>query len=331
MPISLTCPECHGTFRVADYFAGQSGLCPDCGEIVQVPNDEFERAEPFDDPYSRARRHRRRAAESDSQMPQTHIAGWRRVALGFRLQQVAIVFNLFAMLLFALALIVFPDDPADMEGEPTVPQTVASGFGMLAGVLGLGLQAVGRFLSAATPASAPRIPGWLSAIVCAIQLPAGCGLGLFAAIVAVEQQGQAPDEAMVMLLGLGFFAWLGLYVGGEVLHCFAMGSVGRVLRADGVKHFGRGLAIYAMLAGALAVFALCGVGIAAENENPNGQNPAAIRNENLMFLAWATGAGLLMGLYGVLDLLLLQHGRQAISRTIEESDPEGEREDIWTD
>lgn len=331
MPISLTCPECHGRFRVADYLAGQSALCPDCGEVVQVPMDEFGRLEPFNDAYSSAPVHRRRATESSSRIPQSHFAGWRRVALGFRLQQVAIVFNLLAMLLFALALIVFPDDPVAMEEEPGVPETVASGFGLLAGLLGLGLQAVGRFLSAGTPASAPRVPGWLSAIVCAIQLPAGCVLGLFAAVVGVEQKGQAADEAMLMLLGLGFFAWLGLYLGGEVLHCFAMGSVGRVLRADGVKHFGRGLAIYAMLAGALAVFALCGVGIAAENENPNGQNPAAIRNENLMFLAWATGAGLLMGLYGVLDLLLLQHGRQAIFRTIEQADPEGEREDDWTD
>ena len=109
---------------------------------------------------------------------------------------------------------------------------------------------------------------------------------------------------------LGFMAFLT----GEIFHCLAIGSVGRVLRSDGVKVFGRGLGIAAMLAGVLAVMCLCGLGMWVENENPNGQNPLAERQESIGFLIWATGAGIVTGGYLLLDLILLLQARHVIAR-----------------
>jgi hypothetical protein len=38
MPIAFTCPHCGTTTQVADHFAGQSGPCANCGQMVTVPS-----------------------------------------------------------------------------------------------------------------------------------------------------------------------------------------------------------------------------------------------------------------------------------------------------
>src|SRR5262245_11746914 len=37
MPISVTCPECEATYRVADEAAGKSIKCKKCGTLVSIP------------------------------------------------------------------------------------------------------------------------------------------------------------------------------------------------------------------------------------------------------------------------------------------------------
>ena len=37
MPISFTCPKCGSTTEVADQYAGQTGPCRSCGEMVTIP------------------------------------------------------------------------------------------------------------------------------------------------------------------------------------------------------------------------------------------------------------------------------------------------------
>ena len=37
MPIQVNCPSCRASLNVKDGFAGKSGKCPKCGEIIQVP------------------------------------------------------------------------------------------------------------------------------------------------------------------------------------------------------------------------------------------------------------------------------------------------------
>jgi hypothetical protein len=37
MPIIVACPGCHKSFKVADKFAGQTGPCPNCKRVLQVP------------------------------------------------------------------------------------------------------------------------------------------------------------------------------------------------------------------------------------------------------------------------------------------------------
>jgi len=42
MPIRVVCPGCYTHFKVSDKFAGQSGPCPKCKKIIQVPEKSEE-------------------------------------------------------------------------------------------------------------------------------------------------------------------------------------------------------------------------------------------------------------------------------------------------
>lgn len=38
MAITVNCDQCHKTFRVKDHYAGLTGRCPYCSEMVMVPD-----------------------------------------------------------------------------------------------------------------------------------------------------------------------------------------------------------------------------------------------------------------------------------------------------
>lgn len=46
MPINVTCPGCDYHFLVGDEFAGQPGRCPECGNVINVPDPHAEQADP---------------------------------------------------------------------------------------------------------------------------------------------------------------------------------------------------------------------------------------------------------------------------------------------
>lgn len=335
MPIPVTCPTCQRTFRVGDRFAGRRGLCPGCRSVVEVPGEDLEPLSAVDDEWDDGPRPWRPRREPERRpSPRDHLLAWRRVGLGFLIQQVAVALNLLALALTVAATVALPDDPLDFDRQASPAEVVAWAIAACAGFFGLALQLVGRFVSAPTPVRAPRAVGWFSAIMTGLQFPAGCMLGLFAAIVGADQQQQAgggngggPDPALTMLVGLGVFGWLALLAVAEACHGFAVGSVGRVLRADAVRTLGRGLGVYVLVAGFLAMVCLCGFGAWADANNPNGQNPAAVRQENQLFIGWVIGAGVLTGLYLMLDVVLLQQAKTAIARIGEADDPDPAAED----
>lgn len=37
MPIQITCQKCHKRFAVSEQFAGKSGPCPNCKEVIKIP------------------------------------------------------------------------------------------------------------------------------------------------------------------------------------------------------------------------------------------------------------------------------------------------------
>ena len=82
------------------------------------------------------------------------------------------------------------------------------------------------------------------------------------------------------------------------------------------------------MGGVLAIFSLCGLGVWADANNPNGQNAAANKAEDRLFLGWLICAGLLTGFYLMLDVVLLQKGRAAVARIADPDADEG-REDRW--
>ena len=98
----------------------------------------------------------------------------------------------------------------------------------------------------------------------------------------------------------------------EACHCLAIGSVGHALRANSVKAFGHTLAVLVVIGSVLALFALCGLGVWFDANNPNGQNPAAVRKENVVLLGWVIGAYALFLLYLMLDEILQYKARAAI-------------------
>src|SRR5919198_739487 len=112
MPIPVTCPTCGRTFRVGDQYAGRRGLCPGCWAVVEVPDEDLEPLPAFDeeaDYDDRPRRARREADRPPS--PRDHLPAWRRVGLGFLIQQVAAGLNLLTLALVVAATAVLPDDP----------------------------------------------------------------------------------------------------------------------------------------------------------------------------------------------------------------------------
>jgi hypothetical protein len=324
MPITVTCPTCQRTFRVADEYAGRRGLCPGCRAVVEVPDADFEPLAPVDeepDYDDRPRRPRREPQRPPSALD--HLPAWRRVGLGYLIQQLAAALILLALALVVAAAVVLPDDPLDFDRQPTPAEVIAWAVGACAALFGVLLQLTGRFVSAPTPVRAPRAVGWLSAILTGLQFPAGCMVGCFAAVAGADQQqpGGQPDPVAAMLLGLGVFGWLVLVLAAEACHGFAVGSVGRVLRADVARALGRGLGVYVMVAGFLAIVCLCGFGAWSDANNPNGQNPAAVRQENQLALGWLVGAAVLTGLYLMLDVVLLQQAKAAIARIGEPEEP----------
>lgn len=42
MPIQVTCQKCHKRFTVNEKFAGKSGPCPSCKEVIKIPDKEDE-------------------------------------------------------------------------------------------------------------------------------------------------------------------------------------------------------------------------------------------------------------------------------------------------
>lgn len=306
MPTSVTCPSCYRTIRVPDGFAGR-GICPDCRVSVPIPDtDPFQLDQPDDDDQYPRRPRRPRPTALD------HLPAWRRVATGFLVQQAAVVLLFVGLGLVVTATIALADDPGNFQEEPNPAQMVAGCLGLLALFIGLAVQAVGRFVSAGTPVRAPRIAGFLAAITSVVVLVGYCLVGLVAIAMQMEQeQGNDPSEAATMALGLMFVAWLLLAAGGETCHALSVGSVGRVLRADGARLLGRGLAVCIPVAGALGLAGLCALGIWAEANNPNGgPNPA----DDTLALWCFAGLSAAISFYMVFDLVLLHQARAAVAR-----------------
>jgi hypothetical protein len=329
MPIRVTCPACRQTFRVAEEYAGRRGRCPHCQEPVRVPDEELPLLESLpedqydaDDEELPRGRYREPAMRPSAR---EHLPAWRRVSLGFLIQQGGAGLNLLALALVISAMTLLAEDPGDFEKEPNVGQSIASSIGALAALFGLIAQITGRFLSASTPVRAPRAIGLVSAIGTALLLPALCAVGGLAIVVGAGGNGAA---GAVVIVGLGMFGYMMLWTACEATHGFAMGSVGRVLRADGLKTFGRVMGVAVVVGGALAIFSLCGLGAWADANNPNAQNAAANKAEDRLFLGWTIGASLATGLYLMLDVVLLQKGRAAVAH-IDEPDPDGDHGERW--
>jgi len=312
MPTSVTCPNCHRTVRVPDGFAGR-GLCPDCRGVIAIPDDDLVDFDPLpEEPYSRPRRQPRRPSPLD------HLPAWRRVATGFLVQQGAAVMLLVGLGLVMAATFALGDDPGNLQDEPNAAQMVTGCLGLFALFVGLAVQVVGRFISAGTPVRAPRVPGFLAAGTGIVVLLGFCLVGCVMIALAAEQdQGNEPDEATTMAAGLLFVGWLGLAAAAETCHALAVGSVGRVLRADGARLLGRGLAVGIPVASVFGFFLLCVLGILAEANNPNGApNPP----DDTLAVVCLVGLGVAIGLYLVLDWVLLHQGRAAVARVAADAD-----------
>jgi hypothetical protein len=325
MPIRVTCPSCHRTYRVGDHQAGRRGLCPDCGAVVAVPREELDWLEPEDDdrPGGRRRERPRRITPAD------HLPAWRRVSTGFLIQQFAAALLLLGIALVVVGTAVLADDPGNFQNEPNTAQTVAAAIGLGALFVGFAGQAIGRLVSARTPARSPRTFGVLAAAASGMQLAGGCLVVLLIAInEAGAQQGNPPDPALEALGGLALFGWMVLSVVGEVLHGVTAAAVARVLRADGARLLGNGLAAYAAVAGLLCLFAFCGLAAWVGNNPP--QNPDPDQEQSNAVLVWMVAAGLLTALYLMLDVVLLQQGRSAVARVAADAD-RPDPHDGWDD
>ena len=321
MPLTVTCPSCHRTFRVGDQFAGRRGLCPDCGAVVTVPDLAPPQLDPWpDEPTPEPRRRRRESPRRPTS--RDHLPAWRRVSVGFLIQQVAAVLLLIGLILAVAGVLLLADDPGDLKAEPNEAQGLAALLGFLVLSLGFVVQMIGRMLSAAAPAGPPRVLGTLSAVAGVVQFLGFCLSGLLLGVAEVQaQQGNPADPALETLGGLCLFGWMFVVVGGESLHGFAVGAVGRALRADGARVLGTGLGLFAAFMGLAAVFVFCGLAAWVGNNNP--QNPEPDAEQSRALLAWLVGVGLLCATYWGLDLILLQLGRSAVARNVGEADRSG--------
>lgn len=326
MPIPVTCPTCHRTFRVPDRFAGRRGLCPDCQSIVAVPDEELVQLDAFsDEPDPLPRRRRRERPRRPD--PRDHLPAWRRVATGYLVQQAAAALLWIGLALLVLGMVALADDPGNFQNEPTTPQVVAASLGMLALFIGFAVQAIGRLISAATPVRAPRGLGILSAIASALVLLGSCLVGFLMIGVAVAQEQGNPDEALATLGGLSVFGWMFLVAAGETMHGFAVGAVGRVLRSNGARVMGNGLGVFVGLVSLLSIFVFCGLAVWVGNNNP--QNPDPDHAQSTALFAWMIGTGVVSALYLMLDLVLLQQGRSAVARIVAEAADDARRDEDW--
>jgi hypothetical protein len=325
MAVSVTCPACHRTYRVADHQAGRRGLCPECGAVVTIPDEELDRLDAIDDEDDD---HRRREPPRRLS-PRDHLPAWRRVSSGFLIQQIAAGILFLGLALFMIGTFAMADDPGDFDKEPSDAQVAVALFGMLAATVGFGMQAVGRFMSANTPVRAPRVVGYIAAISSVLLLVGGCGVAIVAGIAQAMQNGGAPNDSAAALVGLTMLGWLAFAVAGETLHAFSIASIGKVLHAGSALTLGRLLGITVPVVGLLAMFAVCGFGLWSDANNPNGANPAAKKVEDLFALCWAIGVALFMALYLMLDVVLLQQGRSAIARL--RRDEHDDRHEEWDD
>jgi hypothetical protein len=326
MPITVTCPNCHRTFRVGDQHAGRRGRCPDCQGVVTVPDEELAQLDLLpDEPAPAAYRRRREPPRRPT--PRDHLPAWRRVSIGFLVQQGAAALLFVGLTLLILGTVALADDPGDFQNEPNTAQMVTASLGLLALFVGSAVQAVGRLISASTPVRAPRVLGILSAVGSILALLGGCLVGFFLVAAGVQAQQGNGDEALDTLGGLALFGWMFLAAAAETLHGFAVGSVGRVLRADGARVLGNGLGVSVALASLLAIFAFCGLAAWVGNNNP--QNPEPDPDQSRALLAWLIGAAALTGLYLILDVVLLQAGRSAVARIAAEAADSAGPDDRW--
>ncbi len=42
MAIYIFCPSCKGSFKVRDEYAGKRGICPKCGQVIQIASSTSE-------------------------------------------------------------------------------------------------------------------------------------------------------------------------------------------------------------------------------------------------------------------------------------------------
>src|SRR4051812_35271124 len=193
MSITVHCPSCHRTFRVGDQFAGRRGRCPDCQAVVTVPDEELARLDPLPDEPAPAPFRRREPPRRLT--PRDHLPAWRRVSIGFLVQQGAAVLLLVGLMLLLLGTVVLAEDPGNFQNEPDTAQMVTASLGMLALFVGSAVQAVGRLISAGTPVRAPRVLGILSAVGSVLSLLGFCLVGFFF-VAAGMGQGNGDDEAI---------------------------------------------------------------------------------------------------------------------------------------
>jgi MFS family permease len=329
MSTTVTCPSCHRTFRVGDRFAGRRGRCPDCHAVVTVPDEELAQLDLLPDEPAPVDYHRRRDPPRRPS-PRDHLPAWRRVSIGFLVQQGAAVLLLVGLMLLMLGTVALADDPGDFQKEPDTAQMVTASLGMLALFVGSAVQAVGRLISASTPVRAPRVLGILSAVGSILALLGGCLVGFFLVAAGLEeQQGNGGDEALATLGGLALFGWMFLVAASETVHGFAVGSIGRVLRADGARVLGNGLGVFVALAGLLAIFVFCGLAAWVGNNNPQNPDPDPDPDQARALLVWLVGAAALTGLYLMLDVALLQAGRSAVARVAADAADGAGPDDRW--
>src|SRR5436305_1522449 len=119
MPVRVSCPVCHLTFRVGDHHAGRSALCPECGALVHIPSDDLPALVPRDEPEEPGSR--RRAARRPPS-PRDHLPAWRRVSTGYLIQQIGGTLLLVALALILISALVLAPDRDDPNAEPELAQ-----------------------------------------------------------------------------------------------------------------------------------------------------------------------------------------------------------------
>src|SRR3954465_1242813 len=144
MSITVHCPSCHRTFRVGDQFAGRRGRCPDCQAVVTVPDEELAPLDPLPDAPAPAAYPRRKPPRRLT--PRDHLPAWRRVSIGFLVQQGAAVLLLAGLMLLLLGTVALADDPGNLQNDPGAAQMVTASLGMLGLFVGSAVQAVGRLI-----------------------------------------------------------------------------------------------------------------------------------------------------------------------------------------